>query len=273
MTSCGKGFESDGMNGCKPQRMTQQQLKDMARNARSPAMTTTDLRVAIESGSEVPTSGSRIESTRSSAQIAYDERVARNAKTAAFAAAQHTTAREQSKIRTVQLELERTTANAMANADIQKDRVFIVNSANTNPVTTKYLDQFAERPSVAPKYFDPSIYVVHGVTQNNNSPIIEESIVNYSGIGEFQTTEVSKPSNSTSTVQNNKNNASTTDVNQTNLIQNVNDKPVNTTELNKFATPDGVLPIPDTKPDYSNIAIIGGAAAILAGIVVVGSKR
>ena len=269
MTSYSTPVDSSG----RPIRMTQQQLKDMARNARAPAMTTTDLRVAIESGSKVPTSGSRIESTRSSAQIAYDERVARNAKTAAFAAAQKTTAREQSKIRTVQLELERTTANAMANADIQKDRVFIVNSANTNPVTTKYLDQFAERPSIAPRYFDPSIYVVHGVTQNNNSPIIEESIVNYSGIGKNQTTQVSKPSNSTTTVQNNKNNASTTEVNKTNLIPNVNYLPVNTTELNKFATPQGVAPIVETKPDYSNIAIIGGAAAILAGIVVVGSKR
>jgi hypothetical protein len=254
-------------------RLTQQQLKDMARNSRAPVMTTTELRVAIESGEKVASTGSRVESTRSSAQIAYDERVARNAKTAAFAAAQKTTAREQSKIRTVQLELERTTANAMANADIQKDRVFIVNSANTNPVTTKYLDQFADRASIAPRYFDPSIYVVHGVTQNNNSPIIEESIVNYSGIGKNQTTQVSKPSNSTTTVQNNKNNASTTEVNKTNLIPNVNYLPVNTTELNKFATPQGVAPIVETKPDYSNIAIIGGAAAVLAGIVVIGSKR
>ena len=254
-------------------RMTQEELKDMARNARKPVMTTTELRLAIESGSEVATSGSRVESTRSSAQIAYDERVARNARTTAFAAAQHTTAREQSQIRTAQLALERSTANEIANSNIQKDRVYIVNSANTNPVTTKYLDQFAERPSIAPRYFDPSIYVVHGVTQNNNSPIVEESIINYSGIGKNQTTEVSKPVTSTSTVQNNKNNAATTNVNQTNLISNVNTKPVNTTELNKFATPDGVLPIPDTKPDYSNIAIIGAAGAILAGIVVVGSKR
>tara|TARA_R110000824_G_scaffold198492_1_gene382508 strand:- start:107 stop:892 length:786 start_codon:yes stop_codon:yes gene_type:complete len=254
-------------------RMTPEELRAMARNARAPVMTTAELRLAIESGEKVASTGSRVESTRNSAQIAYDERMARNAKTAAFAAAQHTTAREQAEIRTVQLELERTTANAMANADIQKDRVFIVNSANTNPVTTKYLDQFAERASIAPKYFDPSIYVVHGVSENNNSPIIEESIVNYSGIGKNQTTEVSKPSNSTSTVQNNKNNASTTDVNKTNLIPNVNYLPVNTTELNKFATPNGVAPIVETKPDYSNIAIIGGAAAVLAGIVVIGSKR
>ena len=193
--------------------------------------------------------------------------------TAEFKARQQTTSRQESKIRTTQLALERTTSNAMANADIQKDRVYIVNSTNSNPVTTKYLDQFAERPSIAPKYFDPSIYVVHGVTQNNNSPIIEESIVNYSGIGKYQVTEVSKPSNSTSTVQNNKNNASTTNVNQTNLIPDVNYLPVNTTELNKFATPNGVAPIVETKPDYSNIAIIGGAAAVLAGIVIVGSKR
>ena len=257
----------------KPERMTQQQLKDMIRNARAPSMTTTDLRVAIESGEQVPKTGSRIESTRNSAQIAYDERVARNAKTAAFAASQHTTAREQSQIRTVQLDLERATANAMANADIQKDRVFIVNSANTNPVTTKYLDQFADRASIAPRYFDPSIYVVHGVTQNNNSPIIEESLVNYSGIGKNQVTEVSKPSNSTTTVQNNKNNSVDTPVNKVNLIANTNSLPVNTTELNHFATPQGVAPIVETKPDYSNIAIIGGAAAVLAGIVIVGSKR
>ena len=269
MTSYSVPVDSNG----KPIRMTQQQLKDMARNLRAPVTTTTELRLAIESGSEVATSGSRIESTRSSAQIAYDERVARNARTTAFAAAQKTTAREQSQIRTAQLALERTTSNAMANADIQKDRVYIVNSANTNPVTTKYLDQFAERPSIAPKYFDPSIYVVHGVTQNNNSPIVEESIINYSGIGQFQTTEVSKPSNSTTTVQNNKNNSSQAVVNKVNLIPDVNYLPVNTTELNKFATPNGVAPIVETKPDYSNIAIIGGAAAVLAGIVVVGSKR
>ena len=254
-------------------RLTQQQLKDMARNARAPVMTTTDLRLAIESGSEVATSGSRIESTRDSASIAYLEAVRRAKKTADFAAAQHTTAREQAKIYQTQLALERTTANAIANADIQKDRVFLVNSANTNPVTTKYLDQFADRPSIAPRYFDPSIYVVSGVTQNNNSPIIETPVVNYSGIGEFQITEVSKPSNSTTTVQNNKNNSSQAVVNKVNLIPDVNYLPVNTTELNKFATPQGVAPIVETKPDYSNMAIIGGAAAVLAGIVVVGSKR
>ena len=254
-------------------RLTQKQLKGMARNARTPVMTTTDLRIAIESGSEVATSGSRIESTRDSASIAYLEAVNRARITAEFRARQQISVRQESQIRTAQLALERTTSNAMANADIQKDRVFIVNSANTNPVTTKYLDQFAERPSIAPKYFDPSIYNVHGITQNNNSPIIEEAIVNYSGIGKYQTTEVSKPSNSTSTVQNNKNNATETPVNKINLITDVNYLPVNTTELNKFATPDGVLPIPDTKPDYSNIEIIGAAGAILAGIVVVGSKR
>jgi hypothetical protein len=109
--------------------------------------------------------------------------------------------------------------------------------------------------------------------KNNNSPIIKTPIVNFSGIGEFQITEVSKPSTSTSTVQNNNNNASTTEVNQTNLIPDVNYLPVNTTELNKFATPNGVAPISDKKPDYSNIAIIGAATAILAGFVLVGSKR
>ena len=247
-------------------------------NEGSQRMTTAELRAMISGGAsreDLPTksTGGSVSSTRDSASIAYLEAVRRAKKTADFAAAQHSTAREQAKIYETQLALERTTANAIANADIQNDRVFIVNSTNSNPVTTKYLDQFAERASIAPKYFDPSIYVVHGVSENNNSPIIEESIVNYSGIGKFQTTEVSKPSNSTSTVQNNKNNASTTDVNQINLISNVNDKPVNTTELNKFATPQGVAPIVETKPDYSNIAIIGGAAAVLAGIVVIGSKR
>jgi len=247
-------------------------------NEGSERMTTAQLRAMIAGGAtidQLPTkaTGGSVSSTRDSASIAYQEAVSRAQKTAQFAAAQHTTAREQAQIYETQLALERTTANAIANADIQNDRVFIVNSTNTNPVTTKYLDQFADRASIAPRYFDPSIYVVHGVTQNNNSPIIEEAVVNYSGIGKFQTTEVSKPSNSTTTVQNNKNNASTTDVNQINLIANVNDKPVNTTELNKFATPQGVAPIVETKPDYSNIAIIGGAAAILTGIVVIGSKR
>ena len=213
------------------------------------------------------------ESTTSSASIAYLEAVKRAKITADFAAAQHTTARDKALIYETQLALERTTSNAIANADIQKDRVHIVNSTNSNPVTTKYLDQFADRNSIVTSYYDPSIYVVNGVTQNNNSPIMETAIVNYSGIGKNQVTEVSKPSNSTTTVQNNKNNASTTNVNQTNLIPDVNYLPVNTTELNKFATPNGVLPIPDTKPDYSNIAIIGGAAAVLAGIVVIGSKR
>ncbi len=218
-------------------------------------------------------SGTSVKSTTSSASIAYLEAVNRARITEEFRSRQQISVREESKIRTAQLALQRTTANSIANADIQKDRVFIVNSANTNPVTTKYLDQFADRPSIAPRYFDPSIYVVHGVTQNNNSPIIEESIVNYSGIGKYQTTEVSKPSNSTSTVQNNKNNATETPVNKVNLIPDVNYLPVNTTELNKFATPQGVAPIVETKPDYSNIAIIGAAGAILAGVVIVGSKR
>ena len=244
--------------------------------AKPKRMTTAELRAMIAGGAtreELPASGSSITSTRDSASIAYLEALNRARITAEFKAKQQSSAREQSKIRTAQLALERATANEIANSNIQKSRVYIVNSANTNPVTTKYLDQFAERPSIAPRYFDPSIYVVHGVTQNNNSPIVEESIINYSGIGQFQTTEVSKPSNSTSTVQNNKNNASTTDVNQTNLIPNVNYLPVNTSELNKFATPQGVAPIVETKPDYSNIAIIGGAAAVLTGIVLVGSKR
>ena len=137
----------------------------------------------------------------------------------------------------------------------------------------KYLDQFAERSSIITPYYDPSIYVVHGVQENNNSPIIQTPIVNFSGIGEFQITEVSKPSTSTSTVQNNNNNASTTEVNKTNLVSNVNYLPVNTTELNKFATPNGVAPISDKKQNYSNIAIIGAATAIIAGVVLVGSKR
>ena len=246
--------------------------------AKPERMTTAQLRAMISGGAtrdELPTKakGGSVSSTRDSASIAYLEAVNRARITAEFKARQQTTSRQESKIRTTQLALERTTSNAMANADIQKDRVYIVNSTNSNPVTTKYLDQFAERPSIAPKYFDPSIYNVQGISQNNNSPIIETPVVNYSGIGKYQTTEVSKPSNSTSTVQNNKNNATETPVNKVNLIPDVNYLPVNTSELNKFATPDGVLPIPDTKPDYSNIAIIGAAGAILAGIVVVGSKR
>jgi hypothetical protein len=241
-------------------------------------MTTAELRAMIAGGAtrdELPTKakGGSVSSTRDSASIAYLEAVNRARITAEFKAKQQSSAREQSKIRTAQLALERTTANAIANADIQKDRVSIVNSTNSNPVTTKYLDQFAERPSIAPRYFDPSIYNVQGISQNNNSPIIEESIVNYSGIGKNQTTEVSKPSNSTTTVQNNKNNSSQAVVNKVNLIPDVDYLPVNTTELNHFATPQGVEPIVETKPDYSNIAIIGGAAAVLAGIVVVGSKR
>ena len=238
----------------------------------STALTTDRIKELAAKGQRMP-SGTSVISTSNSASIAYLEAVNRARITAEFRARQQISVREESKIRTAQLALERTTANAMANADIQKDRVYIVNSANTNPVTTKYLDQFAERPSIAPRYFDPSIYVVHGVTQNNNSPIIEESIVNYSGIGKNQVTEVSKPSNSTTTVQNNKNNSVDTPVNKVNLIADVNYLPVNTTELNHFATPQGVAPIVETKPDYSNIAIIGGAAAVLAGIVVVGSKR
>ena len=181
-------------------------------------------------------------------------------------------AAEQESLR-IKQEAERATANAIANANIQNDRVFIVNSTNINPVTTKYLDQFAERSSIITPYYDPSIYVVHGVQENNNSPIIQTPIVNFSGIGEFQITEVSKPSTSTSTVQNNNNNASTTEVNKTNLVSNVNYLPVNTTELNKFATPNGVAPISDKKQNYSNIAIIGAATAIIAGVVLVGSKR
>jgi len=238
----------------------------------STALTTDRIKELAAKGQRMP-SGTSVKSTTSSASIAYLEAVNRARITEEFRARQQISVREESKIRTAQLALERTTANSIANADIQKDRVFIVNSANTNPVTTKYLDQFADRPSIAPRYFDPSIYVVSGVTQNNNSPIIETPVVNYSGIGQFQTTEVSKPSNSTTTVQNNKNNSSQAVVNKVNLIPDVNYLPVNTTELNKFATPQGVAPIVETKPDYSNMAIIGGAAAVLAGIVVVGSKR
>jgi len=238
----------------------------------STALTTDRIKELAAKGQRMP-SGTSVKSTTSSASIAYLEAVNRARITEEFRSRQQISVREESKIRTAQLALERTTANSIANADIQKDRVFIVNSANTNPVTTKYLDQFADRPSIAPRYFDPSIYVVSGVTQNNNSPIIETPVVNYSGIGEFQITEVSKPSNSTTTVQNNKNNSSQAVVNKVNLIPDVNYLPVNTTELNKFATPQGVAPIVETKPDYSNIAIIGAAGAILAGVVIVGSKR
>ena len=88
------------------------------------------------------------------------------------------------------------------------------------------MDQFADRNAIVTPYYDPSIYVVHGV-QNNNSPIVETPVINFSGIGKYQT-ETQK-SNSTTTVQNNKNNSP---VNKTNLIPSVNYLPVNTTELN-----------------------------------------
>ena len=213
------------------------------------------------------------ESHTDGAQIAYLEAMQRHAITTQFRANQVISKRNQAELRTRQLELERSTSNPIANSNVQSDRVDIVNSTNSNPVTTKYLDQFADRNSIAPIYFDPSVYLVHGVQENNNTPILDQSFINYSGIGQFQITEVSKPTNSTSTVQNNKNNALTTPVNEVNLISNVNDKPVNTTELNHFATPYGVAPIVETKTDYSNVMIIGAGAAILTGIVLVGSTR
>ena len=75
------------------------------------------------------------------------------------------------------------------------------------------------------------IYVVHGVTQNNNSPIVETPVINFSGIGKYQTTETQKPSNSTTTDQNSKDNSSTTAVSKINAIPDPNYFPVTTTEL------------------------------------------
>ena len=222
--------------------------------------------------SSTSSSGGVAYSTPQSAQTAYNEAIQRHAVTAAFRAVQRATTRAEAEIRYVDLQMERATANAMANGNIQVDRVPIVNSsATTTQVTTKNLDSFTDRPSIVQS--EPIVVKVQTVKQDNNNPIIDDPIVNYAGIGEFQVTEVSKPSNSTSTVQNNKNNSSTTMVNKVNLIPDVNYLPVNTTELNKFATPKGVAPLPKEDTNYSNIAIVGAAAAVLTGIVVIGSKR
>ena len=59
------------------------------------------------------------------------------------------------------------------------------------------MDQFADRNAIVTPYFDSSKYVVHGVLENNNSPIVETPVVNFSGIGKYQTTETQKPSTST----------------------------------------------------------------------------
>ena len=251
--------------------------------AKPERMTTAELRAMIDKGAtrdQVPVTGSTIVSTRDSASIAYLEAIQRHAVTAKFKAAQHTTARDKGREREQQDAIDRATANAIANANVQKDRVEIVNSSIINTPTGKYLDQFADRGSIVTPYYDPSIYVVHGVLENNNSPIVETPVVNFSGIGKYQTTETQKPSDSTTTVQNNKNNASTTPVNKTNLIPNVNYLPVNTTELNQLADrkrlsdsyPSHFSQI-DTDAGDKNYLKIGGIAAVAGILAVIAIKR
>ena len=168
--------------------------------AKPKRMTTAELRAMINSGAtrdQVPVTGSTIVSTRDSASIAYLEAIQRHAVTAKFKADQLITARQKAELRTEQDAIDRATANAIANANVQQDRVEIVNSSIINTPTGKYLDQFADRNAIVTPYFDSSKYVVHGVLENNNSPIVETPVVNFSGIGKYQTTETQKPSTST----------------------------------------------------------------------------
>jgi hypothetical protein len=251
--------------------------------AKPKRMTTSELRAMINNGAtrdQVPVTGSTIVSTRDSASIAYLERIQRLAITAKFKADQLITARQKAELRTQQDAIDRATANSISNANIQQDRVEIVNSQIINTPTGKYLDQFADRGSIITPYYDPSIYVVHGVLENNNSPIVETPIVNFSGIGKNQTTETQKPSNSTTTVQNNKNNASTTPVNKTNLIANVNLIPSSNTELNELADrkrlsdsyPSHFSQV-DTDAGEKNYLKIGGIAAVAGILAVIAIKR
>ena len=253
--------------------------------AKPERMTTAELRALIAGGAtreELPTKagGGSVQSTRDSASIAYLEAIQRHAVTAKFKADQQITARQKAELRTQQDAIDRATANSIANANVQQDRVHIVNSQIINTPTGKYLDQFADRNAIVTPYYDPSIYVVHGVTQNNNSPIVETPVVNFSGIGKNQTTETQKPSNSTTTVQNNKNNASTTPVNKTNLIPSVNYLPVNTTELNQLADrkrladsyPSHFSQV-DTDAGDKNYLKIGGIAAVAGILAVIAIKR
>ena len=153
--------------------------------AKPERMTTAELRAMIDKGAtreQVPITGSTIVSTRDSASIAYLEAIQRHAVTAKFKANQQITARQKSEQRTQQDAIDRSTANAIANANVQQDRVHIVNSQIINTPTGKYLDQFADRNAIVTPYYDPSKYVVHGVLENNNSPIVETPVVNFSGI-------------------------------------------------------------------------------------------
>ena len=135
--------------------------------------------------SSTSSSGGVAYSTPQSAQTAYNEAIQRHAVTAAFRAVQRATTRAEAEIRYVDLQMERATANAMANGNIQVDRVPIVNSsATTTQVTTKNLDSFTDRPSIVQS--DPIVVKVQTVKQDNNNPIIDDPIVNYAGIGEFQ---------------------------------------------------------------------------------------
>ena len=254
----------------------------------NPQITTTQLRALIASGAnrdELPESGSTIMSTRESFRISFDEAMRRAAITEAFKIKNHQYAINARNLESKQLALERATSNSIANADIQEDRVHIVNSTIINPPTAKYLDQFAEGGSIA--YYVPKKSKEYGFQENNNTPIIQTPLVNFSGIGSYGDVQTSTPTKSTTTQQNNKNNASTTPVNKTNLIPSVNYLPVNTTELNQIA--DGKR-LPSTyvagrefsqknlyttvepKLNFTNIAIVGAAAAIITGAVIKGSK-
>ena len=218
--------------------------------AKPKRMTTTELRAMINNGatrSELPTkaSGGSVQSTRDSASIAYLEAIQRHAVTAKFKANQQITARQKSEQRTQQDAIDRATANSIANANVQQDRVEIVNSQIINTPTGKYLDQFADRGSIVTPYYDPSIYVVHGVTQNN------------------------------------KNNSSTTPVNKINLSSNATTfSPVNTTELNELADrkrlsssyPSHFSQV-DTDAGDKNYLKIGGIAAVVGILAVVAIKR
>ena len=256
-------------NMAKPQRMTTTQLRAMINNGATRA--------------ELPTKagGGSVQSTRDSASIAYLEAIQRHAVTAKFKADQLITARQKSELRTEQDAIDRATANSIANANVQQDRVHIVNSQIINTPTGKYLDQFADRNAIVTPYYDPSKYVVHGVLENNNSPIVETPVVNFSGIGKNQTTETKKPSNSTTTVQNNKNNSSTTPVNKINLSSNATTfSPLNTTELNELADrkrlsssyPSHFSQI-DTDAGDKNYLKIGGIAAVAGILAVIAIKR
>ena len=127
--------------------------------AKPERMTTAELRAMINSGAtrdQVPVTGSTIVSTRDSASIAYLEAIQRHAVTAKFKADQLITARQKAELRTEQDAIDRATSNSIANANVQQDRVEIVNSSIINTPTGKYLDQFADRNAIVTPYYDPS---------------------------------------------------------------------------------------------------------------------